>query len=54
VGSAEELASAAGSLLDDLLGELVTCTPDWVRVVQGQWPAKEEEAPNTRGGDGRR
>lgn len=39
VNSPEELASLAGSLLDDLLGELMTCVPDWVKVQKGLWPA---------------
>lgn len=32
VSSKEELASLAGALLDDLLGEIMTCVPDWTRV----------------------
>jgi hypothetical protein len=39
VGSPEELASLAGSLLDDLLGELMRCVPDWVEVEAGRYPA---------------
>lgn len=38
VNSPEELAQLAGSLLDDLLGEIMTCTPDWARVRNGDWP----------------
>jgi hypothetical protein len=34
----EELAELTGSLLDDLLGELMTCIPDWIKVQQGLWP----------------
>lgn len=45
VGSAEELAAAAGDLLSDLLGELMTCVPDWVRVEQGEWPPDNPRAP---------
>lgn len=38
VGSKEELAELAGSLLDDLFGEIMTCVPDWMRVERGEWP----------------
>ncbi|GIW74096.1 MAG: hypothetical protein KatS3mg103_0618 [Phycisphaerales bacterium] len=38
VGSAQELAEVAGALLDDLLGELMLCVPDWSQVVAGRWP----------------
>lgn len=38
VKSAEELAQVAADLLDDLLGELMLCVPDWSEVVTGQWP----------------
>jgi hypothetical protein len=54
VTTAEELASAAASLLDDLFGELVACTPDWVRVVQGQWPPGGDAVSKPVGGDSRR
>jgi hypothetical protein len=38
VETPEELAALAGSLLDELLGELMTCVPDWVKVQRGLWP----------------
>jgi len=38
VDSPEELARTASNLLDDLLGELMTCVPDWTRVQRGDWP----------------
>ncbi len=38
VGSNEELAKMAASLLDELLGEIMLCVPDWVRVEQGSYP----------------
>lgn len=41
VESAEELAEIAGDLLDDLLGELMLCVPDWAEVVRGEWPEAE-------------
>jgi hypothetical protein len=34
----EELAVMAGSLLDDLLGEVMCCVPDWVEVQAGRYP----------------
>lgn len=48
VKSAEELADVAADLLDDLLGELMLCVPDWSEVVTGQWP-QEQDAPAPRG-----
>ena len=52
VESAEELAEIAGDLLDDLLGELMLCVPDWAEVVRGEWPvegAAGQAQPATRG-----
>lgn len=43
VGSEDELASAAASLLDDLLGDLMLCVPDWVEVEQGRYPPAETD-----------
>lgn len=45
MGSDEELVSAAGSLLDDLLGDLMLCVPDWVKVQAGEYP---EDHPRRR------
>ncbi|MFM9996595.1 MAG: hypothetical protein ACKVU4_12445 [Phycisphaerales bacterium] len=36
--SPEELAALAGSLLDDLLGEIMRCAPDWTEVEHGRYP----------------
>jgi hypothetical protein len=47
VTSQEELAKYAASLLDDLFGELMRCTPDWVEVEAGRYPAPDNPAPNT-------
>jgi len=38
VSSAQELAALAGHLLDDLLGEIMLCVPDWARVTRGEYP----------------
>jgi len=38
-GSAEELAAQAGALMDELLGEIMRCAPDWVLVERGEYPA---------------
>lgn len=38
VESPEELGAMAASLFDDLLGELMTCVPDWMKVENGDWP----------------
>ena len=52
VESAEELAELASDLLDDLLGEMMLCVPDWSEVVTGAWPLNEAGA--TTGGSTRR
>lgn len=49
VESPEELAEIASDLLDDLLGELMLCVPDWAEVTTGAWPAESNEGPATRG-----
>ncbi len=41
VGSAEELAEVAASLLDEMFGEVMLCVPDWVKVHAGEWPRSE-------------
>jgi len=41
VGSAEELAQVAASLLDELFGEIMLCVPDWVEVERGTYPAQD-------------
>ncbi|MEO1008739.1 MAG: exosortase-associated EpsI family protein [Planctomycetota bacterium] len=38
VDSPAELAEVASDLLDDLLGELMLCVPDWRDVTEGRWP----------------
>ncbi|MEQ8769657.1 MAG: exosortase-associated EpsI family protein [Phycisphaerales bacterium] len=47
VDSPEELAAAAGDLLDGLLGEIMLCVPDWVEVRAGNYP---EDNPRRGGG----
>lgn len=49
VESAEELAEVASDLLDDLLGELMLCVPDWAEVATGAWPKEDQGRPATRG-----
>jgi hypothetical protein len=49
VQTPEELAQIAGSLLDDLLGELMTCVPDWARVKAGLWPPDNPKKAQTGG-----
>ncbi|HYE02774.1 MAG TPA: exosortase/archaeosortase family protein [Phycisphaerales bacterium] len=39
--SHEELARAAGLLLDELLPELARCVPDWAEVRRGTYPVPE-------------
>ena len=38
VQSGEELARYSASLLDEMLGELMLCLPDWVEVEAGRYP----------------
>jgi hypothetical protein len=42
--SPEALADLAGGLLDDLLGEIMRCVPDWVEVEAGRYPADNPKA----------
>ncbi len=49
VQSAEELAEIASDLLDDLLGELMLCVPDWAEVATGTWPEDDNAEPASRG-----
>jgi hypothetical protein len=53
VESPEDLAGAAGSLLDDLLGELMTCLPDWAKVRRGEWPADNPKKAKPAGSPAR-
>ena len=38
VGSVEELVEQASLLLDDLIGEIMRCVPDWIEVELGHYP----------------
>lgn len=38
VTSGEELATAASSLIGELLGDIMLCVPDWVEVEAGRYP----------------
>lgn len=38
VGSVEELVEEASGLLDELIGEIMRCVPDWVEVESGLYP----------------
>ncbi|MFI4917658.1 MAG: exosortase-associated EpsI family protein [Phycisphaerales bacterium JB060] len=50
VESAEELAEIGADLLDDLLGELMLCVPDWADVTTGAWPDENDtKKPAGRG-----
>lgn len=39
--SIDEFAEYAGSVIGDLLGEIMRCAPDWVEVQEGRYPAVE-------------
>lgn len=49
VESPQELAEVAGDLLDDILGELMLCVPDWAEVTTGVWPEDKDKRPASRG-----
>jgi hypothetical protein len=42
VNSMDEFVEVAGSIVSDLLGELMRCAPDWVKVQQGVYPPQEQ------------
>ena len=44
VETAEELAEAAGSMLTPLLPEIMLRVPDWVDVLDGRYPAPEDQS----------
>lgn len=47
VDSAEELAELASDFLNEYLGEILACTPDWVRVRQRQDQGLDPNAPDS-------
>lgn len=46
VNSPEELAALAGDFLDENLGEILLCTPDWIRVRMRQDAGLDPNAPD--------
>lgn len=46
--SSEELLQYAGSILDDLFGEIMRCVPDWVEVEKGTYPPDNPRARKPR------
>jgi hypothetical protein len=48
VSTPEELAELAGSLMTDLLGEIMTCVPDWMKVERGEWPPDNPKRPTAK------
>ncbi|MEM9373132.1 MAG: exosortase-associated EpsI family protein [Planctomycetota bacterium] len=44
VGSMEELAEVSAGLIDELIGELMRCVPDWVEVQRGVYPEDRPDA----------
>lgn len=48
VESLDELSEVASSLINDLIGDIMYCLPDWVEVDQGLWP---ENNPRKEKGD---
>ncbi len=43
VGSMEELAEVSAGLIDELIGEVMRCVPDWVEVQRGDFPEDRAE-----------
>lgn len=41
--SPEEFTAAASSLIGELIGPIMRVTPDWVKVLNGQWSEKADE-----------
>lgn len=42
VGSVEELVAEASVLLDELMGEIMRCVPDWIDVKMGLYPVPDQ------------
>ena len=40
--SFEAFAAQASSLLSDIMGEIMRCTPDWIEVQQGRYPIESQ------------
>lgn len=40
--SFEAFAEQASSLLSDIMGEIMRCTPDWIEVQQGRYPVESQ------------
>ena len=49
VDSLDELGEVASSLINDLIGDIMYCLPDWVEVDQGLWPLNNPR--RDKGGD---
>ncbi len=45
VGSGEELAEVAASLIGELFGDLMLCVPDWITVQTGEYPPENPRQP---------
>ncbi len=41
VANGEEMTRVSASLLDELMGDVMMCLPDWVAVQQGEYPPKD-------------
>ena len=37
----DEFVEASSSLIGELFGDIMRATPDWVKVMQGEWPAEK-------------
>lgn len=45
VTNGEDMTKVSASLLDELIGDIMTCVPDWVAVQQGDYvPAADDDA----------
>lgn len=41
--NADEFVEASSSLVGELFGDIMRATPDWVKVLQGEWPPKAQD-----------
>jgi hypothetical protein len=50
VDSSEELGMVAGSLLDELLPQIMRRVPDWIEVMEGRYPPDNPSKPTPANG----
>ena len=43
VKTGDEMARVSAGLLDELMGDIMVCVPDWVAVQQGEYPPRSDD-----------